>query len=199
MRSSVTTLSLAVVILARLGGHAQAKDAGGSGVKEEMLFWIENAEEKLVALAEAMPESKYSWRPSKDARSTGEVFMHVASGNFGIPSFAGVKPPAGFDPDTFEKSMTKKADIEKALKDSFAHAKKGLSRASAADLNKRIVMFGEKTTFRDAYFLVLTHAHEHLGQSIAYARSNDIVPPWSVPESAHDEGGAKKEAAPKKQ
>ena len=55
----------------------------GSGVRAEMLAWIKDAEGKLLQLAEATPESKYAWRPGKDVRSTGEVFMHVAAANFG--------------------------------------------------------------------------------------------------------------------
>jgi uncharacterized damage-inducible protein DinB len=199
-KSSVM-LSLAFVALIHLPATAQAQDPAAAppitGVKAEMLFWIEDAEKKLSELAEATPEAKYSWRPAKDARTTGEVFMHVATANFGIPGMAGIKPPEGFNFQTYEKSVTKKADIDKALKDSFAHAKKAFSEASDADLNKPIDMFGRKTTFRGAYMLVLAHAHEHLGQSIAYARSNKIAPPWTARMNARIEQ-VRKDAAAKK-
>jgi uncharacterized damage-inducible protein DinB len=195
-KAAVTTLSLAVAVLAGSRAPALAQGPGAGGVKGEMLFWIEDAEKKLVELADATPEAKYKWRPAKDARSTGEVFMHVVTANYGIPSIAGVKPPEGFNFETYEKSLTKKADIDKALKDSFAHAKKALTDATEADLNKPIEMFGMKTTFRGAYMLVLAHAHEHLGQSIAYARSNKIAPPWTERNKARFEA-ARKAAAEK--
>jgi uncharacterized damage-inducible protein DinB len=198
-RAVLTVCSLAFVALTGLPRPAHAQDpaaAGGSGVKREMLYWIEDAEKKLIELAEATPEAKYAWRPAKDARTTAEVFMHVATANFGIPSMAGVKPPEGFQFQTYEKSLTKKADIEKALKDSFAHTKKALADASEADMNKPIELFGSKTTFRGAYMLVLAHAHEHLGQSIAYARSNKIAPPWTARMNARMQE-MRKEAAKK--
>jgi uncharacterized damage-inducible protein DinB len=192
-------LSLVSVVLVGLPSPAHAEDppAPVAGVKNELLFWIEDAEKKLSELAEVTPGAKYAWRPAKDTRSTGEVFMHVAAANFAIPSMAGVKPPEGFQFQTYEKSLTRKADIDKALKDSFAHAKNGLAGASETDLNKPIKMFGRETTVRGAYLLVLAHAHEHLGQSIAYARSNKIAPPWTARQNAHVEQ-ARKEAAAKK-
>ncbi len=150
------------------------------GIKGELLMWITDAENKLVELAAATPQARFAWRPGKDVRSTGDVFMHVVTANYGLPNFAGVKPPEGFDFKTHEKSLTKKADIEKALKDSFAHMKGALAAASDADLNKPTEFFGIKSTFRGVYVLLLSHAQEHLGQSIAYARMSKIAPPWTA-------------------
>jgi uncharacterized damage-inducible protein DinB len=194
-RHFVAGLALFALSLALPAGPALAQEP--SGVKGELLYWIEDAEKKLVELAEATPAAKYNYRPGKDARTTGEVFMHVVTANYGLPSMAGAKPPEGFNFQTHEKSLTKKADIEKALKDSFAHAKKHLGEASDADLDKPIDMFGRKTTVRNAYMLVLAHAHEHLGQSIAHARANNIAPPWTARNKARFEA-ARKEAAAKK-
>ena len=154
--------------------------AAPTGVRGEMLMWIKDAEDKLVQLAEATPETKYAWRPSKDVRSTGEVFMHVVTANYGAPTFWGVKAPEGFNFATHEKSLTKKADIQQALKASFAHMEQGFLACPDADLDKPVDLFGMKTTVRGGYMLLLSHAHEHLGQSIAYARSNGIVPPWTL-------------------
>jgi len=164
--------------------HEEPAPSGSAGVKGEILMWIQDANEKLVALAEAMPESAYAWTPEKGVRTVGEVFMHVAAANYGIPSLVGVKPPEGFKFQTYEASLTKKSDIVKALKDSFAHAEAALKAASDADLDKPAEFFGMKTTVRGAYLLLLSHGHEHLGQSIAYARSNKVTPPWSAKEQA---------------
>jgi uncharacterized damage-inducible protein DinB len=150
------------------------------GVKGEMLTWIQDAENKLLELLSATPESKFSWRPGKGVRSTAEVFMHVATANYGLPGFAGVQPPPEFKFETFEKSATKKADVEKALKDSYVHMKKAFLDATEADLNKPIEFFGMKSTVRGAYMLLLAHGQEHLGQAIAYARMNKIAPPWTA-------------------
>jgi uncharacterized damage-inducible protein DinB len=161
-----------------------AAPAGASGVKGEMLVWIHDAEDKLVQLAEAMPEDKYGWSPDKGVRTVGEVFMHVAAANYGVPGLIGVAPPEGFKFQTYEHSLTKKSDIVKALKDSFAHMEAALKATSDSDMNEPAEFFGMKTTVRGAYFLLLSHAHEHLGQSIAYARSNKVTPPWTAKEQA---------------
>ena len=120
--------------------------------------------------------------------------MHVAAANYGVPGFAGVTPPEGFKFENYEKSLTKKADIQKALKESFEHMEKGLMSMSDADMDKPVELFGMKTTARGTYLLLLSHAHEHLGQSIAYARSNNVVPPWTAREQAAE---AKKEGEKK--
>lgn len=179
-------------------GAAEAADAAPAGIRGEILAGIKDAEDKLIQLAEATPEAQYTYRPSKEARTTGEVFMHVASGNYFLANFAGVKPPAGINVEKYESSLTKKADIQKALKDSFAHINQALVSFTDADLDKPAEFFGRKSTVRGVYMLLLSHAHEHLGQSIAHARGAGIVPPWTAARqaAAKEQQGKKPEAAP---
>lgn len=168
-------------------GHNHSHDmpaASPTGVKAEMLMWISDAESKLNDLAEAMPENKYGWSPDKGVRTPAQVFMHVAGANYGVPSFWGVAPPAGYDFRTYESSLTKKAEIQSALRESFAHLKAALSGASDEDFEKPVDLFGMKTTVRGAYLMLLSHSHEHLGQSIAYARMNKVTPPWTAKQQA---------------
>jgi len=199
MRRLLRLLAL-VAILAPATAFAQGDaPAQPGGIKGDMLFWITDAENKLAELAEAMPEGKYAWAPGKDVRTAGQVFMHVATANYGIPSMWGVKPPEGYDFRTYEGSLTKKADIQKALKESFAHVKTSLAAATDADFEKPVELFGMKTTVRGCYMLLVSHAHEHLGQSIAYARMNEIAPPWTERQNAMIEKKKKEaEAAAKK-
>ena len=176
-----TTASLLALLFSLSISAAHGDDvAMPTGVRGEMLMWIKDAEDKLIQLAEATPEAKYAWRPAKEVRSTGEVFMHVATANYGAPSFWGVKPPEGFNFATYEKSLSKKAEILQTLKVSFTHMEQGFAAIPDADLDKPVELFGMKTTVRGGYMLLLSHVHEHLGQSIAYARSNGIVPPWTL-------------------
>lgn len=192
-RSRLACLALVLPGALFLSASIAAAQQGAmpGGVKGEMIMWIADAESKLNQLAQAIPESKYAWRPAEGVRSTGELFMHVAGANLGIPSFWGVQPPAGFDFATYEKSLTKRADIQRALMHSFVHVKKALMAASDADLEKPAEFFGMKTTVRGGYLLILSHVHEHLGQSIAYARMSGVVPPWT----ARQEEAKKAEAA----
>lgn len=139
-----------------------------------------DVEKKLVSLAEAVPQEKFGWRPAEVVRSVSEVYMHVASGNYFIPSFAGAQRPADAVNRDMEKTVTDKAKVVEALKKSFAHARKSLAETS--DFDKMVKMFGRDKSARSVYLLLLNHAHEHLGQSIAYARSNGIAPPWSESE-----------------
>lgn len=150
-----------------------------SGVKSDILWQIRDAEKKLIQLAEATPAEKFGWRPSEGVRTTGEVFMHVAGANYFLPTFWGGKMPEGIDARGFEKMGGDKAKVLETLKASFAHATQAVENLPEADLDRQIKMFGNDATVRMAALVVATHAHEHLGQSIAYARSNGVVPPWS--------------------
>jgi uncharacterized damage-inducible protein DinB len=158
-----------------------AKDAMGkpSGVRADILAQIQDAETKLLALAEATPADKFGWRPAEGVRTTGQVFAHVAGGNYFLATFWGVQPPAGVDPRSFEAAAGDKAATIERLRQSFEHVRGAIEKASDADLDKAIEMFGHPSTVRGAMLTTASHAHEHLGQAIAYARSNGIVPPWS--------------------
>lgn len=175
----------AVLLLGLFGTPARAQDAANlSGVRAEILFWIQDAESKLVQLAEAIPQEKYTWRPGEGVRSVSEVFLHVAGGNYSIPRAIGVQPPAGFTPQGFERSTTDKAKIIEQLQNSFAHLKKAVAGVSDADLDKAVRLFGRDSTQRNVLLLLATHTHEHLGQMIAYARVNGVVPPWTAARQA---------------
>jgi uncharacterized damage-inducible protein DinB len=172
LASAIPTLALAQA------APAEAKPA--AGVRAEIIGQIEDAEKKLLALAEAVPAEKYGWRPGEGVRSVGQVFAHVAGGNYFLPTFWGVKPPAGVDPRGFEKDGGDKAKTIDNMKKSFEHARQAILSVPDADLDKVVKMFGNDSTTRGAFMVVATHAHEHLGQSIAYARMNGVTPPWSA-------------------
>jgi uncharacterized damage-inducible protein DinB len=158
--------------------HA-AKAGGGAAVKAEVLRQIDDAEEKLVALAEATPADKLAWRPAEKVRSTGEVFLHVAGGNYYLAGLAGIKTPEGINMKEIENGGTDKAKVIETMKKSFDHVRKAIQATTDADMDKAVKVFDHEGTVREIFMIIATHAHEHLGQSIAYARSNGITPPWS--------------------
>jgi uncharacterized damage-inducible protein DinB len=149
-----------------------------TGFRASFLKQIDDAEKKLIALSEAVPQEKYSWRPAPGVRSISEVFMHVASSNYFILNQMGVKAPAGLEGNP--EKITDKAKVTDSLKRSFEFVRQTALSTSDTDLDKPVNLFGDKATARDVLFLLATHVHEHLGQSIAYARTNGVVPPWSV-------------------
>lgn len=135
-------------------------------------------ESQVESLEQAMPQEKYSWRPMEGVRSVSEVYMHITGANYFLLKFVGGKVPEGMTRD-MEKTVTDKDEILKMLKDSYAYMKDFISKMDVNDLDKEVDFFGNKTTYRGVLFVLMGHNHEHLGQSIAYARMNHVVPPWS--------------------
>ncbi|MGB2604245.1 MAG: DinB family protein [Candidatus Sulfotelmatobacter sp.] len=152
---------------------------GVTGYRSEVLAEVMIQEDKFTRLAEAIPAEKYTWRPAPDVRSFAEVFLHVCAANYNLYKLVGTPPPAGVDVKGLEKSTTDKTKVIATLKDSFAHAKKAITAMPDADLDKSLDWFGGKNTERGILLFIVRHAAEHLGQSIAYARVIDIVPPWT--------------------
>ena len=159
---------------------APAAPAGPPDLKAPYLRNWDDVTGKLVSLAEAVPAEKYTWRPAEGVRSVSEVYMHVVGGNFFLPSGLGAELPPGLSRE-LEKE-TDKAKVVTALKDSIAHARKAVEGLAPGTLGQEVELFGRKMTRADVLLILLSHAHEHLGQAIAYARSNGVTPPWSQAE-----------------
>lgn len=140
---------------------------------------FELAARQLIALAEATPAEKFSFRPAPGVRSTAEVYMHVAVGNYILLSRAGAKPgeywPPKIEPDA-EKKVTAKADVVKWLKDSLAAVR---AAHGVVDETRTVKFFGADVPAANVMLRILVHCHEHMGQAIAYARMSGVVPPWS--------------------
>ena len=152
---------------------------GVTGYRSEVLAEVIIQEDKFTRLADAIPADKYTWRPAPDVRSIAEVFLHVATANYNLYKLVGTPPPANIDLKNLEKSTTDKAKVVATLKDSFAHARKAITDMPDANLEKSLDWFGGKNTQRGILLFIVRHAAEHLGQSISYARSVGIVPPWT--------------------
>jgi uncharacterized damage-inducible protein DinB len=165
------------------------KDAPNTGGPAgELLLPFDEMEKHVVALARAVPEDKYGWRPGKGVRSFQEVFLHIAYGNQLLLNVANNEPPkeelmkqiqenakSEQDPATKEKVL-------QTLDASFAAVRKTLEGIqSTGSLSRDVDFFGTATTLRGVLTSLDTHIAEHLGQAIAYARVNGIVPPWSQP------------------
>ena len=111
-------------------------------------------------------------------RSVGEVYVHIAVSNIAFLEMVGIQTSMKVDWG-MEKTVTDKAEIVEMLKKTFQIAKDAVANVSNKDLDKTVKIFGSDGALRSGLVLLATHAHEHLGQSIAYARTNKVVPPWS--------------------
>jgi uncharacterized damage-inducible protein DinB len=153
--------------------------AAASGFRAEFLDEIAYYEQRYTRLAEAMPAEKYSWRPAPGVRSIGEVFAHITMANYGIAQALGTAPPAGADPKTITALSNDKPKLLQTMKESFAHFRLAILALHDSDADKPQDMFNRHTTLRGSFIVITGHFGEHLGQSIAYARMNGIVPPWT--------------------
>lgn len=184
MRTSIRSAATAAALLVITSVPAGAQSPG---LVRDLLKDIGDLEEKMVGLAKAMPEASYAWRPSVGTRTTGEVFQHVAADNYLLPTSVGVGAPAATgikdgDYKTVQAYETRKAtrdDIIADLTRSFAHLKQAMEQTTPPQLADSLKMFGQSFTRQQFWILTTTHLHEHLGQMIAYARSNNVKPPWS--------------------
>jgi uncharacterized damage-inducible protein DinB len=149
-------------------------------LKPQALQDLQVMKKQFADLAEAIPAAKFTWRPGDDVRSVSEVFLHVASLNFSLaPNFGATPLPESTQKD-FEKSTTDKAKIIAELNQSFDYVRSALEKRSNKELEKIVKQFGPEASEGDVVFLIVSDAHEHLGQAVAYARMNGIVPPWTA-------------------
>ena len=162
--------ALAVALMATLA-PAQVKPAGIQAAYAKDLGTLSD---KFSGLARVM-SGKYEWKPGQGVRSVGEVFNLVVKENgllagvlSGAPNTAA--PPA---------PITDPEKLQEALKTSYANLQKVIAGLSDSDLQTPVKLFGHDLTKQGAVMLLLGDQHEHLGQSIAYTRSNGVVPPWS--------------------
>lgn len=184
MRKTILAALCATLALAT---PAAAQHDMSGPIVQALIGDIGQVEQKLVGLAEAIPEEQWSWRPAAGVRSIGEVFLHVAADNYFIPAMAGAAAPAetgirGDDYNTavaYETRTLNKEQTIAALRASFAHLRGVMEGVDHAALMANHNFFGNQMSGLQVWVLTATHLHEHLGQSIAYARSNNITPPWS--------------------
>jgi uncharacterized damage-inducible protein DinB len=133
---------------------------------------------QLVALAEATPADKFAWRPAPGVRSTSEVYMHIVMANFYLLSVTGPKMPPELKPNA-EKTIVTKPEVIAWLKRSLEAVKQAHLAADPKDMSREVKISGRDATVDGMYLRIIVHDNEHMGQLIAYARMNGIVPPWS--------------------
>jgi len=147
--------------------------------RAELLVAFESSMQKFVMLAEAMPAEKFAWSPGEGVMPFGHVLAHVAHYNYAYPVQAmGAAAPAGIQLDTLENVRTKETVLA-LLRSSGDYARATLRETPAAELVKGTRLYGRDTQEWAVLMSMVAHMNEHLGQSIAYARMNGVVPPWS--------------------
>jgi DinB superfamily len=186
--SRVAALALSALAVVTIAAPARAQEVmpkdSAAAVKASFLADLDTLQGKFVGLAQAFPQDKYTWRPMDGVRSVSEVLMLAAFEGYNfIPTSFGAK---GADLGTREeaaklRTLTDKAQVIEHLNKGFAHAKKELEALDPATLTARrkIMISPNPLAVTDIALGIGGDLHEHLGQMIAYARMNHIVPPWS--------------------
>ena len=171
MRIRTVTCALAIIAAASVA-PLQAQPAAQS-VQASLSKDAGTLSDKFTGLARVMA-GKYDWKPGEGVRSVGDVFNLIVAENGvlarTLTGAAGSGRPAPIaDPEK----------LQEALKTSYANLQQTITGLSDADLKAPVKLFGRDMTKEDAIRYLFGDQHEHLGQSIAYARSNGVVPPWS--------------------
>jgi hypothetical protein len=175
---------MALVATAALAAPARAQDViskeSAAALKASFIADLDVLKGKFVGLAEAFPQDKYTWRPMDGVRSVSEVFVLAASEGYAfVPTSFGGKAGATRDEMTAMRTLTDKAKIIEHLNKAFAHAKTELEAIDPSTLTGKRQVMGKNGSAIDGVLAIGGDLHEHLGQMIAYARMNHIVPPWS--------------------
>jgi uncharacterized damage-inducible protein DinB len=170
MKKILTQYAVFAVAIALIVPLALAQPAG---LQDAFAKDAGKLSDKFTGLARVM-SGKYDWKPGQGVRSVGDVLNLIVEENGTLAAVLSGKPDAGEKPP-----LTDPAKMQEALKASYTDLQKAITGLSDKDLQTPVKLWGHDLTKQDALMHVLNDQHEHLGQSIAYARSNGVVPPWS--------------------
>ena len=173
LRGAVTIAALALS-----AGVALAQSAP-PGSREELLRQFNSSASRFEQLAQAMPADKFNWSPGPGVMTVAQVYAHVAHYNYRYPSKnMGVPLPTGVNLDTLE-AVAAKAQGVALLRQSADFVRTAVKQMPESQLAASTRLYGRDVQRWAVLFQLLAHMNEHLGQSIAYARMNGVVPPWS--------------------
>jgi hypothetical protein len=175
---------LAIIFLLVSGASAQTEKAvEHRSVTQVLDFWVTETEHLVIAVADAMPEDKYSYAPSngsfRGVRTFAEQVKHLAAANYQLGAgILGEEPPAGTRNETAPDSVRTKAEIMEYLKGSFACLHRAAATMDEKNLNTSTKLRGNRTRL---WLLIdaVAHSSNHYGQMVEYLRMNEIVPPAS--------------------
>lgn len=196
-RSAAVAAALAAIVALLLPANAQAQSASAApgtpaarraeaqssppGFMEEFEGQFGASSQKLVALARAMPASSYDWSPGEGVASVASVYMHIARYNYMYPhenmGRESPVPPAEYA--RWEDEVTDKDEVVEILEASMRYVREVAGSMSGDDVDETTMLYGRSVGEWAVLLQLVTHMNEHLGQSIAYARMNGVVPPWS--------------------
>ena len=174
----VRTLAVLTTATCLTVSAARAQSAP-TDYRDEAMRHFARSSDKAVQLARAMPEELYGWSPMEGVRPVAEVYMHIARYNYlYLTRELGLPLPPHVDLATMEQ-VTDKAKVTAILEASVEFVKQHISAMRESDVTSMTVQYGRDVAGWAVLFQLVAHMNEHVGQSVAYARMNGVVPPWS--------------------
>ena len=179
VRSFACTAAVVSGLLATPAAAQQAGTSSAPRIQNALANDVGTMSDKFVGLARVMA-GKYDWRPGQGVRSVAEVLNLIVNENRMLAGLlSGAPPAAGGGGRGGQPPITDPMEMQEALRSTYATLRQAIAGLSDSDLNTAVRMFGQDTTKQGAVLMLLFDQHEHLGQSIAYARTNNVAPPWS--------------------
>jgi hypothetical protein len=170
-----------------LPAASAAQSGGGSYMQtwqNEAVADLEQMRDKFLSLAEAFPEDTWDWAPMEGTRSVRDVMVLMVVEGHNFPGMWGAAPPTGaadgFGPEIARVTAMSKAGVIQEMERSLNYMLESVRNMTGPELNADASWFRTPTNGAGVITHAIVDMHEHLGQSIAYARTNQIVPPWSM-------------------
>lgn len=171
-------LLLAAALTVAPAVFAQSDVPAPSTPHRAALLSLEDASGKILQLAETFTPEQYAWSPMEGVASVQGAIVHVASSYYFIAGRLGTPPPAGLDRRALGRGADKAATLA-IYRAALDHMTAAIRAVPPERLAEEVELFGGKVPLARVLILAGDHTHEHLGQLIAYARMNRVVPPWS--------------------
>ncbi len=183
MKTVLHALISIVLPLCALQAIAQEQPSAAKTVPDSVNYMWKMVESDFTSLAEAMPEEKWSFRPTQgafnDVRTFGEQVKHVACANEAwAKKLRGEKPPDHCDTGGTNPAKTK-TEILAYLRETFAMMDAEIAKTKLDNLLAPVKGFYAGDNRLEVLNSALWHISDHYGQLVEYVRMNGIVPPAS--------------------
>lgn len=173
MRYSIVLMLAGLTVAAPAAGQSSPTD-----YRDQILAHFDGSARKMSQLSKAMPAETYDWHP-EGAFTVARVYGHIARYNYlYLEESLGIAAPDGVDWENFE-SIPDKETVVQVLDESIAHVRRAMENMTEANLTRQTTLYGRQVAGWAVLTQLVAHMNEHVGQAIAYARVNGIVPPWS--------------------
>ena len=181
MKRAGCLTSVFLLIVAAAGAQQPPAAAQGGqkiGIAQSLQNGYNNLKRNLTQAADKLSEADYSFKPGTmpEVRNYGALFAHVAQAQFGqCSAVKGVPNPN--QGKNLEEELKTKADITKALADSFALCDEAFSSTTDENALQTVRQGNNEVTRAAALYGVLVHGNEMYGTSAVYLRLKGVVPP----------------------